>query len=175
MRGALCDHQGRMRGRVLVRGCVGCRLIVILKDKFLKKYLPCYLLKLPGYSYKFRRVGPANSVEPSWESQEENQEGRVRAANSAEKPGSPHRWHWCISQPALPYLRVPQHSCAVASCTHQHKEGGWRGNVSLVNLPLFLALLVCRYSQASVLFRVSHLSPVSTCGRVSCQAAGMWK
>lgn len=61
-------------------------------------------------------------------------------------------WHWCILQPTLPYLRVLQHSRGVSSCTHQHKEGGWRGNVSLVNLPVFLALFVCQYSQASVLF-----------------------
>lgn len=54
-------------------------------------------------------------------------------------------WHWCILQPTLPYPRVRQHSHGVTSCTHQHKEGGWRGNILLVNLPFFLALLVCPY------------------------------
>lgn len=54
-------------------------------------------------------------------------------------------WHWCISQPALPDLRVRQHSRGVTPCAHQHKEGGWCGNVLLVNppfFPVFTCLLV---------------------------------
>lgn len=70
----------------------------------------------------------------------------MRAADAAEKLRSQHcrperAWGRAMASVGLapPYLSVLRHSGGVTSCTHQPKEGGWRGNVSLASLPFLLA------------------------------------
>lgn len=146
------ELRDRLRSHAWPRPCAWLLPHCLLwKTNIKTKYLLCYLLKLPGYWYKFRRVGPENSFKLSLESQEENHEGCVRAANFVEKLRT---WHcspeqgWdcaeALVHPAA-YAAFPESPAAFLWCylstSSEERRLAWE--CFSCESAFFLALLVC--------------------------------